>query len=190
MEKAEQYERAGCTVTIYFDPYPVNPRTDYDHLGTIAHWHRRYDFGEQISPDETGVDSIDGLADWAKAERGATVVLPVYLYDHSGQTISTSPFSCPWDSGQVGIIFDTPEGREKIGTPPELIAEALEAEVREYDLYLTGQVYGYEVERDGEFVDSCWGFLGDLDYVRSEANAAADAEGEAHASLGSYEAAH
>jgi hypothetical protein len=33
------------------------------------------------------------------------VILPLYLYDHGGITISCSPFSCPWDSGQVGWIY-------------------------------------------------------------------------------------
>lgn len=33
------------------------------------------------------------------------VILPLFLYDHSGITMSTSVFSCPWDSGQVGWIY-------------------------------------------------------------------------------------
>ena len=33
------------------------------------------------------------------------IILPLYLYDHSGITMSTGPFSCPWDSGQVGWIY-------------------------------------------------------------------------------------
>jgi len=36
---------------------------------------------------------------------GKHVILPLYLYDHSGITMSTSVFSCPWDSGQVGWIY-------------------------------------------------------------------------------------
>ena len=42
------------------------------------------------------------------------VVLPVYMYDHSGITINTTGFSCPWDSGMVGIIYVSKEKiREK-----------------------------------------------------------------------------
>ena len=37
------------------------------------------------------------------------VYLPVYLYDHSGLVLQTTPFSCPWDSGHVGIIYTTLE---------------------------------------------------------------------------------
>jgi len=37
---------------------------------------------------------------------GKYVILPLYLYDHGGITMSTNPFSCPWDDGgQVGWIY-------------------------------------------------------------------------------------
>ncbi len=36
---------------------------------------------------------------------GKYVILPLYLYDHGGITMRTNPFSCPWDSGQVGWIY-------------------------------------------------------------------------------------
>jgi len=36
---------------------------------------------------------------------GKYVILPLYLYDHGGITMSTGAFSCPWDSGQVGWIY-------------------------------------------------------------------------------------
>ncbi len=36
---------------------------------------------------------------------GKYVILPLYLYDHSGITMSTGAFSCRWDSGQVGWIY-------------------------------------------------------------------------------------
>ena len=101
-------------------------------------------------------------------------ILPLYLYDHSGITISTGKFSCPWDSGQVGWIYVSKEKvfEEKLGwISPELratrdpkilndrknwefpteenwekIAECcLESEVQVYDDYLTGNVYGYQL---------------------------------------------
>lgn len=98
------------------------------------------------------------------------VVLPLYLYDHSGITISTGPFSCVWDSGQVGWIYVTHENiRKEYGwkrlTKKRLkqIEGYLKGEVDVYDDYLTGAVYGYVVEDpDGIDVEdgSCWGFYG------------------------------
>jgi hypothetical protein len=47
------------------------------------------------------------------------------------------------------------------------IEEYLRSEVKTYDDYLTGQVYGYTVEKldnatgEWEQEDSCWGFFGD-----------------------------
>jgi hypothetical protein len=35
-------------------------------------------------------------------EEKGTIIKGLFLYDHSGITISTGRFSCPWDSGQVG----------------------------------------------------------------------------------------
>lgn len=189
MYEVDKYERGACTVTIYQDPEPESPR-EWCNLGTMVHWHRRSEVGdERISVESTGCESLDELVEYFKRERGATVVLPVYLYDHSGMTVNTTGFSCPWDSGQVGFIFDTPEGVERCGTPPELIEECLRGEVAAFDQWLRGDVYGYVVERDGEHVDSCWGFFGE-EYVKEEANAAADHETKAHEALASYETAH
>jgi hypothetical protein len=48
----------------------------------------------------------------------------------------------------------------------------LEGEIKDYDQYLTGDVYGYVVKDEaGDRVDSVWGFFG-LEYARSEAQAA------------------
>ena len=48
------------------------------------------------------------------------LMLPLYLYDHSGITMNTTGFSCPWDSGQVGWIYASKEDalREFGGSMP------------------------------------------------------------------------
>jgi hypothetical protein len=98
------------------------------------------------------------------------VILPLYLYDHSGITMNTSGFSCPWDSGQVGWIYaDYGMIKENYGeVTPETIEQArklLESEVEEYDYYLTGQCYGFKLYRGDAEIDSCWGFLGSINDV-------------------------
>jgi hypothetical protein len=117
---------------------------------------------------------------WAEFAKIA-VTLPLYLYDHSGITMRCSPFSCPWDSGQVGFIFIT---NEKIRSEysckritskiRQRVQQALIAEVSTYDDYLTGSVYGFIVKNeDGDELDSCWGFYG-LDYCKQEAHESAE----------------
>jgi hypothetical protein len=101
------------------------------------------------------------------------IELPLFLLDHSGITMSTGSFSCPWDSGQVGFIYVRiadvkAEYGWKVLTKArrERIEQYLRNEVKTYDDYLTGQVYGYTVERhvsgpEWFLEESCWGFYGD-----------------------------
>lgn len=101
-------------------------------------------------------------------------VLPVFLYSHSGRTVSTSPFSCTWDSGCAGVAYISNAEAEKEGIPdPE---EYLKNTVKELDYHMTGQLYGYVIEdENGENIDSCWGFVGDSDYCLVEGKAVAEA---------------
>ena len=87
-------------------------------------------------------------------------MLNLYLYDHSGITISTAPFSCRWDSGQVGVIYIEDKDAEKeFGKKPEetqkefdeRVYKYLRGEVEVYDQYLTGEVYGFFVYEKKEF---------------------------------------
>jgi hypothetical protein len=98
------------------------------------------------------------------------VILPLFLYDHSGITMNTGGFSCAWDSGQVGWIYaDYDMIKNNYGeVTPETIAKAetlLESEVKEYDYYLTGQCYGFKLYEGDNQIDSCWGFLGEINDV-------------------------
>lgn len=70
-------------------------------------------------------------------------ILPVYMYDHSGITISTRPFSCPWDSGQVGFIYVTKETCENIGENFNAAERILKSEIEILDQYFTGDVWHY-----------------------------------------------
>ena len=95
------------------------------------------------------------------------VILPLYLYDHSGITMNTTGFSCPWDSSQVGWIYaDKKRIEAEYGkVTPETMEKArqvLEGEVKSYDYFLTGQCYGFQLFREDVEVDSCWGFLGEI----------------------------
>jgi hypothetical protein len=140
-----------------------NPREEFDHLGKIVHWHRRYEFGERI----------DNPGQWLRDLPEGSVCLPLCLLDHSGLHIwvgSGAHWSDPggWDSGQVGFIYVTPEDIRKeysckriTARTREQVKKCLKAEVTEFDQYLTGDVYGYVIEdEDGRQIDSCWGFYG------------------------------
>lgn len=100
------------------------------------------------------------------------VVLPLYLYDHSGLTMNTTGFHDPWDSGQVGWIYvskeDILQEYDAALFTDELRLKAenlLRGEVETYDAFLRGEGYGYELYKYEEFMDSCWGFMGCLEDV-------------------------
>jgi hypothetical protein len=181
----KEVQKGNYKVRVIRDENPENPRTAWDNLGTMVCFHNRYDLGDK----NHGYKSRD-FNGWGELEKqiikdhDPCVILPLYLYDHSGITMNTTGFSCRWDSGQVGFIFIskkkvreeynlkriTKEWREKV-------QNYMVGEVETYDEYLTGQVYGYEVIQvetcslgceHEEHIDSCWGYYGDIDYCLTE----------------------
>jgi hypothetical protein len=85
------------------------------------------------------------------------VIKPLYMYEHSGITISTKPFGDRWDSGQIGFVFirkDDVRNEFSIKRCGQNMVERcdvlLEGEVDVYDKYLRGEVYGYEIGKINE----------------------------------------
>ena len=185
MDPYETYEVNGNTVKIYSDHDGESPR-EWDNLGHMVCWHRRQNLGdEQIKPGEHA-PSIDGFAEYLRGERKAVVVLPVYIYEHGGITITTREEvyarypDKQWDAGQVGFIYvDADAILKEYGVSEvteelkEQAAALLAGEVDTYNMYLTGDVWTYVIEdEDGEVLESCGGNYG-LEYAKKEAAAAA-----------------
>lgn len=153
------------TIEILQDSDPENPRKWCEHLGTMICFHRHYDLGDK---HRYRSDEFTGWEHMRRCFERDHLLLPLYLYDHSGITMSTNPFHCPWDSGQVGFIVVSKEKvREEYGVKiisakvRDRALAALRSEVAVYDHYLTGDVYGFRIlDKDGDEVDSCWGFYG------------------------------
>jgi hypothetical protein len=168
------------TVDIIQDENPESPRNLHTNLGTMVCFHKRYHLGDE----DHGYASSDyriwaELEEAIRARKDVAVILPIYMYDHSGITISTTPFQCPWDSGQIGFIFVSKKKIRKELCLKNLtqkvlsrVSNIIKSEVEEYDLYLRGEVYGYVIkDEDGNVVDSCWGYYG-LDYCPKDAKEA------------------
>ena len=178
MEIATQTKQ--YTLKVVQDENPISPR-EWDNLGTMAYKHRNYTLGDEEIPEP-----IEWLEDMLNLNRKREysnerlteleelffeqyIALPLYLYDHSGITISTTPFSCRWDSEKVGYIYVSKEKiREEYGWKKvtdkrrEKILSYLKGEVETFDQYIRGDVYGFQVEdEDGNHIDSCYGFYGD-----------------------------
>jgi len=169
------------------DSNPDSPR-NWDNVGTMVCWHRKYSLGDQHHyhdpeeflrsivgedvvgehEDEDGYVSIETLLELAQETH---CILPLYLYDHSGITISTGKFLDTWDTSMVGWIYVSKDkALENYANTTEenwrsVAEQHLKGEVQVYDHYITGAVLGYQIYRieDNEatdFVDSCYGFYG------------------------------
>lgn len=174
---------------IFHDDDAESPRS-WDNLGTIACFHKRYRLGDQVPFSSSEFNSWSKMESYIINSLDAAVIYPIYMYDHSGITISTSPFSCPWDSGQIGFIYVTKDKLRKEYNVKRLSKKIIDKaerillnEIKTYDQYLVGDIYGFQiVELDKcdqghtheNVIDSCWGFYGDdyktngiLDHVDS-----------------------
>ena len=143
-------------IALVYDTEPDNPR-EWDNLGRMAFYHGRWTLGDAKQYE-------DGLALKEYLETNPNILyLPVYMYDHGGITIKTSPFGCQWDSGLLGFIYVSREDALHDGfTDDGMIYDQLEEEVAIYDQYLRGDVYGYKIfDGEGNELDSCYGFYGD-----------------------------
>ena len=135
-------------------------------------------------PEIKGLTDIDHIVNCGSA-KNYIVCKPIYMYDHSGQTISLSPFGCPWDSGCCGYIFVFKDKilkefeRATEDNWRDIADEIIQSEIDTYDYYIQGEVYGYCLEEghtvehkdlvtgaiwtstEYEVIDSCGGFYGD-----------------------------
>lgn len=193
---------AKLKIKLYSDS-GESPR-EWDNLGTMATKHRNYSIGEERISDpidwltnKLGLSSnvVDNIANKLGANYYSDevrvtlekrffkeyIALPLYIYEHSGIAISTTPFSCRWDSGQLGYIFCTKKkalenfsGKVVTKKIREKCLSNFVGEVETYDQWQRGDVYGFNASYKGE-EDSCGGFYGTdwknngiLDYLAFE----------------------
>jgi len=179
-----KYTKNDEVVEIVQDEDPIDPR-EVDNITKMVCFHKRYNL-----PNETEIKSGD-FEDWEDLNKfliekcDAAFISPIYMLDHSGITISTKNFNDMWDSGQIGFIYITYKSILENKLKDEQAKELLETDVKIYDDYLTGNVYGFkkfkkvkirtlrqkegilgeiisDVTKDElEEIDSCWGFFGD-----------------------------
>lgn len=189
-------------LTMGIDEFAESPR-EWDNVATIISRSGNWDISDngwrmnaeefvnflhkkldKKCPEIKGLKDIDNIVNCGNA-KNYIVCKPIYMYDHSGQTISLSPFGCPWDSGCCGYIFVFKDKilKEIFGANDDnwrdKAEEVIKSEIEVYDDYIQGNVYGYCLEEghtvehkdlitgaiwtstEYEVVDSCCGFYGD-----------------------------
>ena len=118
-----------------------NPRTGCSNETIILCSHAKYLLGDEQFADRA---QIEARRTEIIAEGGH--LQPLYLYDHSGITVSTTPFPCRWDSGQVGWIgMDAAQlaEREITAAETETIKGIIAQEMKPWSAYVEGQVYAF-----------------------------------------------
>ena len=173
MEPIETKRIGKYEIDIYYDEHAESP-LEWDSLGTMLCFHRKYSLGhDNLTYLETDYTSWEELEQDIISKENVHTILPLYLYDHSGITISTKPFYDHYysvrDSGQIGYIFAPKKKVKELGIKEDKVEQTLLAEVDTYDQYIRGDIYGFiisEVTTDEEGneikeeVDSCWIFYG------------------------------
>ncbi len=174
MRPFDTIQYKGCTVELHQDDDAQSPRED-DNVGEILYTSSRYNLGDRRTTSEE-IREI--------TERNDVVFLPVYAYIHSGTALNTTGFSCPWDSGQCGIIWCTKEraiaewGKKRFTKHvEEKCKNYLRGEVATLSAYFEGEVFGYIAkDMDDEEIDSCWGFYPDEDFKKRHDYAISEAK--------------
>jgi hypothetical protein len=207
--QTEEYK--GYVIAIENDPEPSDPR-EWDNMGVMRCWHNNHVLGDTPESYTKNYNPIQFLEFQVEAVRGFkranqrynnnemtqkqyletllklleknNVFLPLYLYDHSGLSISatlTYPFTDPWDAGQVGWIIAS---RDKIlefmrikrltAKARARISQVLMSEVETYNKYLQGDIYGYIIkDNNDKVIDSLWS-IEDEEVAMTEAKSAID----------------
>lgn len=160
----EPVEYKGYTIKFRLDEDAEDPRVNMSSLGHMICFHPRYTLGDKHNMSKEELLEM--------VMRSDVLSLPLVIYDHSGLGMSTGrnsyPYNCPWDSSHVGYIYVTKEElRKEYGVKnvtrkiTDLAYKILHAEVELYHSWLSGDVWGWEVEDgQGNEVDSCWGYYG------------------------------
>lgn len=174
MDAVHEETIENLTIKIVQDDNVECPHEWGSLFGTMSIPRDRHGFGTPEKQAEQHFTDVQDLIDFLKEQGDNVISLPIFMYEHSGCTIKTGPFSCPWDSGQIGYIWISKEkaakelrGRNqkpiKRWTPKQVkrVRDLLDGSIRTMDMWMTGDVYGWVVEDEsGEHLESCWGYYG------------------------------
>ena len=156
----ETIEYKGHIVQLRPDQDAGNPRECFDHHTTFAFFHRRYNLGDKVeikSEDYRGWNEME--ADIRRRYK-PRYITPVYMYDHSGLALSTTPFSCPWDSGQAGFMWITDPD-----IPQDKLSGVVEGEIRGLNQWLANDIWMIDIDDGKAYLGGVYGH----DYALEEA---------------------
>lgn len=173
MEAVHKEKYKGHKIRIYQDPDPMSPDDWGDDNLLLVHYHRQFLVTrDQIITEDDAREFYQGET----IEQSSRYwIFPVAAYIHGAVALSVGQGGHfpdqRWDVSHVGLVL---AAREEWPEEDKARAAA-EAHIEEWNLHLSGQVYGFVIKRKGEEIASCWGFAGPLD---SEYSALTEARAE------------
>lgn len=163
----------GNTYEIVQDEDPGNPRKEWDNLGKLLFFHRKYQLGDENPYKFSDYNSWDELEAAIIKDLDPVAIISVSMLDHSGLTIyeGSGAHQCDpggWDSGRIGFALVTREAALKEYSTKRITKKirerclaVLRSELETYNMFVGGDVWGFVVkDADGEVLDSCFGFYG------------------------------
>lgn len=173
----------GYNVEISHDDWQENPREWDCCSSTLVTAHRKYNFGgiELTHYARSIKDAFEQhLADQDLSYKDI-IYHDVFMYDHSGIALSTAPFSCPWDSGQLGMIYEKRSdiraefGVKRISPKLEqLILARLASEIKILGHWANGDIYAFSI--DDEVYGGFYGYDHEESGLIAEATATVNAK--------------
>lgn len=171
----EWVEDDGYLCFVKLDPYPDNPRRDFDVLTELICFTRHGEVGDLHGIELKETRSWREIEKQVREARPDTAYLyPLFMLDHGDRKLATTDFGDPWDSRQIGFVVvpntsippewkDEPDLDEKV--------EALvDAELKDYNHYLVGEVWNVEIYApDGEEIHRIGYLFGTQDDARKYA---------------------
>lgn len=164
----------GLRLTIDYDGFTGSPR-DWNNIWSLSCVHKRHELGD--ADCRLDLNDFGGWEECGQALRDKfdiVEMVPLYMTDHSGVSLSITNPRNNWDSGQIGFAFLTEEKQKELienydsTNLRETALGVLKTELNEYEAYLNGESYVVKKEdvTTGEELDSVSGFYGS-DFVHN-----------------------
>ena len=148
------------SLKIVSDPNPSSPR-QFMNIGTIYYHDHKFPFGDSFLPRQEITKMMQSVK---------VIYYPIYGYVGNKTELNTIGYNNIIGSFFNGIIaIDKERIRDLYQVTkikPELKEKVrfnLQKEVSEYSAYLSGKMYGFEIEREGKLLDFRYGFFSEKD---------------------------
>lgn len=173
----------GYTIEIVQDDDSESP-WEWEDITNFVSFHRGMDNQGNFDPSKFNTNNFNSpdLFEQALIEYGY-ITQRMYLYNHSGWAVSSTPFSCKWDSGLAGILFidrqtAIKEWGNKICTNKvrQKATEYMVGHIETLNQYYQGEVYGYHIYHPANLdysLESCSGYY-DINDCIAEAKSVID----------------